>query len=302
METKYCKKCDEFKPISEFHESQRSLLCKYHHNEEGRRRKKQYRLNSNHKEKEKLKYQERKVRLWKNILLNNSKSRNCENTLTIDDITEIYNNQNGLCYWFKVPLLPSLIKKHPQQPSLDRIDNSKGYVKDNVVLCCYAANIGRNETNTEVWAEFTDVMFNKSTKTESRINEGIESLSEKINEVDDRDEFVIYDENLNQTITKNLRQYSLENNISLNTINSARKKINRKTQKGLMILNRSKNEQIEKRIYLLTSPEGVKYKLTTLRNFCLLNNLSDSALQRVGKGSLKHHKGWLCEYENIILK
>jgi predicted amidophosphoribosyltransferase len=47
-------------------------------------------------EKEKLKYQERKLRLWSNFLLHNSKSRDCENTLSVHDIEEIYKKQNGL--------------------------------------------------------------------------------------------------------------------------------------------------------------------------------------------------------------
>jgi hypothetical protein len=32
-----------------------------------------------------------------------------------------------------------------------------------VVLCCYAANIGRNETDLEIWSDFVDLLFNKKT-------------------------------------------------------------------------------------------------------------------------------------------
>ena len=66
----------------------------------------------------------------------------------------MYKNQKGLCYWFKIPLIPSNNSKHPQQPSLDRLDRNKGYTKDNVVLTCYSANIGRNENNLETWKNF----------------------------------------------------------------------------------------------------------------------------------------------------
>ena len=96
--------------------------------------------------------------------------------------------------------------------------------------------------------------------------------------------------------------YAKKNKISQNTIKSSRKKTKGSTQKGLIILNRSKNESVEKRIYTLISPDGTKFNLTSLREFCINNNLNDSALHRVGKGKLKHYKGWKCEYDKIILK
>lgn len=80
------------------------------------------------------------------------------------------------------------------------------------------------------------------------------------------------------------------------------KKIKRNTQKGLIVLNRSKNETIEKRVYKLTSPDSVEFNLTSLRKFCLEYGLNDSALHRVGKGDLQHYKGWKCEYKTILLK
>jgi hypothetical protein len=300
MEVKYCKVCNEFKPISEFHKSQKTLLCKFHHNLQGKENKKKYRQNPKNLEKEKLKSQERRLRLWINRLLSHTKKRNCENTLSINEILEIYKKQNGLCYWFKVPLLPSLTKKHPQQPSIDRLDRFKGYTKDNVVLSCYAANIGRNETDVDVWKNFISLLF-KQELQENKIDYEIINLNKKIEELDNRDKFVIYDENLNQTVVKNLNEYARENKISQNTMRSSRKKTKRNTQKGLIILNRSKNESIEKRVYKLTSPDGDEFNLTSLRHFCVEHNLNDSALHRVGKGELKHYKGWKCEYKVILL-
>jgi len=48
--------------------------------------------------------------------------------------------------------------KDPQQPSLDRLDPEKGYVKGNVVLTCLAANFGRNRTNIERFKEFVELL------------------------------------------------------------------------------------------------------------------------------------------------
>jgi hypothetical protein len=44
---------------------------------------------------------------------------------------------------------------------LDRLDRNKGYIKDNVVLTCYSANIGRNENDVETWKNFISTLFNQ---------------------------------------------------------------------------------------------------------------------------------------------
>jgi len=69
-------------------------------------------------------------------------------------IEELYVKQNGKCYWFNVDIKPSNIAKYPWQPSLDRLDRYKGYTRDNVVLACYTANIGRNTSTVEIFQEF----------------------------------------------------------------------------------------------------------------------------------------------------
>jgi hypothetical protein len=53
---------------------------------------------------------------------------------------------------------------------------------------------------------------------------------------------------------------------------------------------------MEKRVYIVTSPNGEKYNVNSLRKFCIDNNLNDSALHRVGKGEIGHYKGWKCVY------
>jgi hypothetical protein len=118
-------------------------------------------MDPEHRKMEGVKQKERRVRLWQNTLIHDSKNRKLENNLTVQDINEIFDKQDGLCYWFKIPLTPSNYKKHPQQPSLDRLDSNKGYTKDNVVLCCYSANIGRNENDLETWGKFLDLLLNQ---------------------------------------------------------------------------------------------------------------------------------------------
>jgi hypothetical protein len=155
-----CSKCGKIKSVTDFYETQRGTKCKECILKVTRDYKRKKRLDPEHRKKEGISQKERRVRLWQNTLIHDSKHRKLENTLTVDDINEIMEKQNGLCYWFKIPLIPSNQKKHPQQPSLDRLDINKGYTKDNVVLCCYSANIGRNENNLGAWETFLKLLLN----------------------------------------------------------------------------------------------------------------------------------------------
>lgn len=156
---KQCSKCGEVKSENDFYKSQRGSRCKDCILLNTRDYKRNKRLDPHHKTNESIKQKERRLRLWQNTLINDSKHRGLDNTLTVNDINEIYKNQSGLCYWFNIPLMPSNNRKHPQQPSLDRLDRNIGYTKENVVLCCYSANIGRNENDVDTWKSFLKVLF-----------------------------------------------------------------------------------------------------------------------------------------------
>jgi len=157
---KTCKICGETKSVDDFYKSQRGLKCKICTLEITREYKRRRRIDLDFRKSEGIKQKERRVRLWQNTLIHDSKFRGLEHNITVKDIDNMFETQNGLCYWFNIPLIPSNCSKHPQQPSLDRLDRSKGYTKDNVVLCCYSANIGRNDNNVETWKKFLNLLFN----------------------------------------------------------------------------------------------------------------------------------------------
>ena len=72
--------------------------------------------------------------------------------VTPEDLKEIWENQNGKCYWFGVDLdikllykdHPDWMPKHPLAPSIDKIDIYGDYTKDNIVITTRLANFGRN--------------------------------------------------------------------------------------------------------------------------------------------------------------
>ena len=64
----------------------------------------------------------------------------------------LFHSQNGKCYHLQTVIDPMdvFISNHPLSPSVDRIDNSLGYVKGNVVITTRFANRGR-ETADDKW-------------------------------------------------------------------------------------------------------------------------------------------------------
>lgn len=84
--------------------------------------------------------------------------RNLSFELTLDDVRHLYESQRGRCAisgrklgWERKG--SPQYHKAPYAPSLDRLDNSKGYVHGNVRLACVAANFALGEWGEEVFAD-----------------------------------------------------------------------------------------------------------------------------------------------------
>ena len=75
----------------------------------------------------------------------NQSTRRHEISITIEDLKEAWGKQNGKCYWLKIDMsLDDLfISRSPFAPSVDRLDSSVGYHKENIVLCSRFANLCR---------------------------------------------------------------------------------------------------------------------------------------------------------------
>ena len=67
--------------------------------------------------------------------------------ITWEDLEAIFKEQMGKCYWFGIKLDPTGIFEsyNPMAISADRIDDDKGYIERNVVICCRMANLGRGK-------------------------------------------------------------------------------------------------------------------------------------------------------------
>jgi len=71
-----------------------------------------------------------------------AKERGKEFSITKEDLVALWNKQNGLCYYTGKPMtMPFYGTKDRNVISVDRIDSSRGYVQDNVVLCRTIVNL-----------------------------------------------------------------------------------------------------------------------------------------------------------------
>lgn len=106
----------------------------------------------------------------KNLLCNaktNAKQRTCKGRidagyfdLIYQDLESLYDSQKGLCYYSHYPMNLSMLSDF--MCSLERLDPSKGYTKDNVALVLSELN-GRSQWTKQKFDEFSELLFQKHT-------------------------------------------------------------------------------------------------------------------------------------------
>jgi hypothetical protein len=69
-----------------------------------------------------------------------------EFTLVRDDILDLWNNQNGLCYYSNLPIT----FKDAWKISLERLNQSFGYTKETSVLICTEFNVASQWTQDKI--------------------------------------------------------------------------------------------------------------------------------------------------------
>lgn len=69
-------------------------------------------------------------------------SRNLKFSITRDDLVKLWDKQKGLCSYTGWEM--STQTKNQRLVSIERIDNSLGYVDGNLILVCWCANRARN--------------------------------------------------------------------------------------------------------------------------------------------------------------
>ncbi len=70
-------------------------------------------------------------------------NKNLSLDIDLQFLLQLWEQQNGLCYYTKKPL--SLEINNTNKVSIDRLDSSRGYTRDNVVLCRNSINYLKGE-------------------------------------------------------------------------------------------------------------------------------------------------------------
>ena len=85
-----------------------------------------------------------------------AKNKSLEFSITLDEIVI-----GESCPILGIPLIVGDGKIHDTSPSLDRIDNSKGYIKGNVQVISNLANRMKNSASNELLIKFANWILNE---------------------------------------------------------------------------------------------------------------------------------------------
>lgn len=150
---KHCTKCGKLTPISGFRKDAKGKrgyrsICKVCDRAD---------VTSEQRAKWRKAYQQ-KHPIKSHLIRASSRARTkgFEFTITEEYLTQLWETQQGKCYWFGVDMTVGINDNDPLQMSLDRLDNYSGYVPGNVVWCCQFANLGRSTTDAKTFREVVD--------------------------------------------------------------------------------------------------------------------------------------------------
>lgn len=100
-------------------------------------------------------------------LVRQARQRNKECNLTLDYLMDLYYAQKGKCkYSGLIMEYEGVEKRDFNLISIDRVDSTKGYTKDNVVLCCWGVNRIKAELSVDEFIKTCKLIVNENNKSE----------------------------------------------------------------------------------------------------------------------------------------
>lgn len=91
---------------------------------------------------------------WITPIFSNIKTKYPETNITRKWLKEQFEEQKGLCKYTKIPMIITAESRFIFQPSIERVDCTKKYTKDNCVLVLLATNYGRSDFPLEDYLDY----------------------------------------------------------------------------------------------------------------------------------------------------
>jgi len=98
-----------------------------------------------------------------NTLILTTEQQNIQVNISVDDLLDLYNKQNGICVYskYKMTYIVELDPEYSHNISIDRIDSDKPYEINNIILICEGFNIAKNSmTKDELIDICVDTIIN----------------------------------------------------------------------------------------------------------------------------------------------
>lgn len=73
-------------------------------------------------------------------------------------VMDLYNKQNGLCYYTGIKMIPDINSLF--KVSADRIDSNQSYVDGNIVLCCWSINNMKQDLSIDDFKMLISNLYN----------------------------------------------------------------------------------------------------------------------------------------------
>jgi hypothetical protein len=80
-------------------------------------------------------------------LLSRCRQKDIQFDLEKNSLYEVYLKQNGKCYYTNIDIIHNEGYCKYNSISIDRKDPNKGYIKENIVLCCFCINSFKGDMN-----------------------------------------------------------------------------------------------------------------------------------------------------------
>ncbi len=114
--------------------------------------------------KEMRKLYKKPMRMWITELLRSLKYRSIDECdLTVDYMMSLWNEQDGKCMYtsfdMREPCFYGLGRSY-YSASVDRIDSNRGYIKGNIVWCCFGANLAKSDFDLDEFINNCGTIYN----------------------------------------------------------------------------------------------------------------------------------------------